>query len=131
MKTTTDRGGYSRGVITLEGSFQTNGAGAVTLIRDGKSALIKSVVRNSAGLFTVTFNDFGLLPSRLISERAELSVAAGGTASLASVVKDSYSQSARTFQIVTSTAGAAADTTGLRVNFALRGSLMSAGTDAA
>jgi hypothetical protein len=131
MQTQPDRGSYSRSVVTLRGSFQTNGASAPTVIRDGKAALIKSVVRESAGLFTVTFNDHGMLPSRLITERADLSVAAGGSAAQANVVDESYSQGDRTVQIVTSSAGAAADTTGLRVNFELVGSVSSAGTDAA
>lgn len=131
MKTEAERGGYSRQVIRLEGSFQTNGASAATVIRDGKSALVKSVVRDSVGLYTVTLNDYGTLPSKLISERADLSVAAAGSGSQANIVAGSYSQSSRSFKVVVSTAGSAADTTGLRVNFALVGSLSSAGTDAA
>lgn len=132
MKTTQDRGSFSRGIIHLRGSFVINGTSNPTVWRDGKSALIKSVVRNSAGLFTVTFNDYGNLPAKLITERAALSPAATGTATLANVVNSSYSQSARTVQIVTSAAGAAADpATGLRVSFELSGSTSSAGTDAA
>jgi hypothetical protein len=37
-------------------SFQTNGASAPTVIRDGKSAIVATAVRTSAGLFTVTLS---------------------------------------------------------------------------
>lgn len=131
MLTTQDRGSYSRGVVRLAGSFQTNGTGAPTVFRDGRCALIKSVVRVSAGLFTVTLNDIGLFPQRPITEDAYVSVAAGGTAMLANEVNDSYNRATRSFQIVTSTAGTAADPpSGTRVGFTINGSLSIAGIDA-
>lgn len=136
MQTEKERGGYSRSVIRLCGSFQINGTSAPDVIRDGKSALIKSVARDSAGVFTVTFNDYGTLPKRLISELATLSTKAAPTKMcVASVVVDSYSQSTRSFKIVTiQMSGTEAVTDpddNDRVNFELVGSLSSAGTDAA
>ncbi len=147
MQLCMDRGSYVKGgIIHLFGSFEV-AAGAVTLKRDGGTNLF-SVVRTSAGLFTVTFtpaNTGGpVVPSRLIMEGAYVSAAATltGKAVTAHIVKDSYSQATRSFQIVTRIVGNVADaaytdpTVGdpndnERINFHLLGSLTSVGTDAA
>ncbi len=143
MQLQKDHGSYSRSIVTLRGSFQINGTSNPDVIRDGKSALIKSVVRDNAGIFTVTLNDYGTLPSLMITERAWCSpVESFAKISDAGVVVGSYSQATRSFVIHTRTV---ADT-GLsayadpalgdpdddsRVNFELVGSISSAGTDAA
>src|SRR5579871_2861104 len=46
-------GGYGKSIVRLYGSFQTNGTGAPSVIRDGLTHIV-GVVRNSAGLYTVT-----------------------------------------------------------------------------
>jgi hypothetical protein len=143
MKTEREAGGYARQVIRLMGSFQINGTSTPDVIRDGKSALIKSVVRDSAGLFTVTLNDHGTLPSLMITERAWASPKSSPVKVVdAGVVVGSYSQSTRSFQIQTNViadTGASSYTDpavgdpddNSRINFELVGSLTSAGTDAA
>lgn len=63
MRTNEERGTYSQpGIVHIYGSFQTNGSSAPTVIRDGNARLIYgsgslgSVVRTSAGLYTITFD---------------------------------------------------------------------------
>lgn len=142
MKTEKEAGGYSRQIVRLHGSFQINGTTTPDVIRDGKSKLIKSVSRDAAGKFTVTFNDHGVLPALLTSERATISTTNSPTKVCeARVVVGSYSQSSRSFQIVcikTGTVGGSAAAPVVddpddndRVNFELVGSLTSAGKDAA
>lgn len=49
---------YGIGTKLVSGSFRSNGAAAITsaVIRDGKSAIVASVARSAAGVYTVTFN---------------------------------------------------------------------------
>lgn len=136
MQTTQERGGYPRGVVRLYGSFQINGTTTPDVIRDGKTKLIKSVVRNGVGDFTVTFEDTALLPSKLIAEFATLSTKTAPTKMCqAYVVVDSYSRTTRSFKIVTimlsGTEAVADPDDNDRVNFELVGSLSSSSTDAA
>ncbi len=119
--------------IRLLGSFQTNGTGAPTILRDGATTSF-TVARISVGLFTVTFTGEHPLPEKLIYEQAPISRAAVVTGSArtdAYVVKDSYNRSARTFQIValSTPTVAVVDSTGERINFELVGSVATAGSD--
>jgi hypothetical protein len=124
--------------IRILGSFRTNGSGAPTILRDGKSSSF-SVARISAGLYTVTLLGEHCLPERLIHERADMSRGAviGVGMTNAFIVDGSWNPTARTFQIVmlvTAAAGTvsvADPITGERCNFELIGSLSSAGTDLA
>jgi hypothetical protein len=91
----------SRQVIRLYGSFQANGTSDPDLLRDGKTALFTGA-RTSAGLFTITFASGFPIPERLVYESASLSCAAtlALKAQQAHIVRASYSQTARTVQIV-------------------------------
>ena len=135
-----ENGGYFMGrVIRLFGSFLTNGVSNPTVIRDGNSNYIKSVAYVSAGLFTVTLEgDVSFpLPERFISTRADIEQAAAAAAGVTvncRIVKGSYSQSARTFQVlcrVDSTGVAGNPETGDIISFELVGATDSAGTDPA
>ncbi len=136
-----ERGGYDNGApIRLNGAFRLDGTSNPDVIRDGKSNCIESVVRESEGLFTVTFADGFPLPVRLTKEFASISQPVLPTVwAKAHVVLDSYSASTRSFQIQLLEAIAAGDT-GAEVSdandndmvfFELKGSISSAGTDAA
>lgn len=138
MILTPEKGGYVYGeVVRMYGSFQINGTSTPDVIRDGKSTLIKSVGRDSAGVFTVTLADGIPLPKLLISERADHHPSATPTKfCTAHTVVGSYSQSNRSFKIVCQKMGSAPavddpdDNT--RISFELIGSLLEAvGTDAA
>jgi len=143
MQLEREHGSYSRGIVHLRGSFAVNGTSTPDVLRDGKSALIKSVARTSQGLFTVTLNDHGTLPSKLITEAAWASpIGTPVKVVVCGIVAGSYSQSARTFQIqtnVVASTGYSAYTDPVvddpdddsRINFHLVGSYSSAGTDAA
>lgn len=127
-------GTYSRSVVHLRGSFQSTGA-APTVIRDGKTNMF-TVARTSAGLFTVTIAAGFPIPKLLTTESAHLSSSATPTViAQANIVVGSYSQSARTFQIVvyhtSGTPGVGDPDSGDRINFELVGSINSAGTDPA
>lgn len=137
-----DYGSYDgRQMVTFRGSFQTNGASAPSLVRDGKTALY-TVTRVSAGLYEVTITEGFPLPERLVTEHVSISRAAtvAGKAMEVYIVKDSWNQSTRKFRIVTIVAGDVAlsaytdpavgdPDTGERINFTLVGSITSAGTD--
>ena len=121
----------------LVGGFQLNGASAPTVLRDGSKVASASkkftVVRNSAGNFTVTFTSGYPLPA-LPFIHVMLEQAAAPTAdAYAFVVKSTWSQSTRSFQIQVQTlAGAASDgDAGDRLTFLIVGSLISAGVDPA
>lgn len=131
-------GGYVRQKVELEGSFRINGTSTPDDIRDGNSNVIGSVARSDTGLFTVTFAtvDNGGpsdLPEKLVSSRAELQSAAAFTvAAMARIVKDSYSQVTRSFQIQTidlDTPAAADPDDNDVVTFYLAGSISGQGTD--
>lgn len=133
-----ENGGYFMGrVIRLFGSFVTNGVSSPTVIRDGNSNYIKSITRVSAGLFTVTLEgDVSFpLPERFISSRADIEQLAAATSTVnARIVRGSYSQATRSFQVLTrldTTAVATDPDTGDIVSFELIGAIDSAGTDPA
>lgn len=79
-------------------SFRTNTSSAPDLLRDGRSGL--SVVRTSAGLYTVQLPK--PYPAQCIAVcPTGLAIATGGTADQqARYVRNSYSNSAGTFQIM-------------------------------
>lgn len=137
METTRELGGYCLGeIVRLHGSFQTNGTGAPTVIRDGHSTLTKSAVRTSAGLYTVTLASGMPVPQIPIDQWAHLESSATPTiVAQANVVGGSYDPSARTFQVVvyhtSGTPGVGDPDTGQRINWELVGSINSAGTDLA
>lgn len=134
-----EKGGYCQGaVVRLVGSFQINGTSTPDHIRDGKSNCVASVARVSAGLFTVTFDTGFPIPEKLVFSSANLQQQANPTVwSRAHIIGDSYSQSARTFQIQVLKANATADTADAAsdaddndwVCFELVGSINSSGTD--
>ncbi len=132
-----EKGSYAQaGVIRVYGSFTTNGSSAPTAIRDGNSRIIASAVRTSAGLYTVTFDTGFPIPEKLIHAFAHLHLSATPTiVGWASYVAGSYSQSARTFQIVvyhvSGTPGVGDPDTGTRVSFELVGGILSPSTDPA
>jgi hypothetical protein len=100
MQLNQELGGYHKGVIRLLGSFRIDGTSDPDVIRDGNTNMITSVVRTSEGLFTVTFRSGFPLPAKLISWNVHVAQAANPTASVrAYYVRDSFSQTARTFQI--------------------------------
>lgn len=133
----TEKGGYFNGtVVRLGGSFRINGTSTPDTLRDGHSFCVKSVARVSAGLFTVTFDTGFPIPQIPINYHAHLSqVAVPTQAATAHVVVDSWSQSARTFQIAcishatTPTAVDPDDNDIITWEFV--GSISSAGTDPA
>jgi len=126
-------GGYARGEpIRLYGSFTTRATSAPDQVRDGNSKIV-SVVRTSTGLYTVTLDKGFPIPEKLVHAEAQLHTTATPTVfASAKYVTGSWSQSARTFQIVTTTSSAVADPdTGDRISFELVGSISSVGTDPA
>ena len=96
-----EKGGYARGVVVrLAGAFRINGTTTPDTKRDGGSLCVSTVVRNSAGNFTVTFDAGFPLPERLFGQKAEVSQAAAPTQHCrAYVVVDSYSMVTRSFII--------------------------------
>lgn len=145
MEYVREEGTYINGrPVRLLGSFQTNGAGAVTIIRDGHSFAVASVARISAGLFEVTFDAGYPIPERCVFEHCwGTPLAAQTTIGKWDVVAASYNSSTRKvrFQFVKIGALAAPTTLALsitadadageRVNFELIGSISSSGTDLA
>lgn len=93
------------GEVLLKGSFLINGTSDPDGIRDGNTNMISSVVRNSAGLFTVTFADFArnLLCDQPVTENAWLNPndATPTLVCACGVVDGSYNRTTRSFQILT------------------------------
>ncbi len=134
MRLQPDWGTYIPGLMTLEGSFRINGTSDPDDIRDGRTNLILSVVRVSAGLFTVTYDTGFPIPEKLVSWHVNISqgVGPGVETSFAQLVVDSYSQVTRSFQIQITdgdTPAANDPVDNDMVSFMLRGSVTSAGTD--
>lgn len=136
MKTVPERGGYGIEMVRYYGSFTTNGTGAPNDIRCARSAAILSVIRVSAGLFTVTFQPYTASGMVLPSKEVYIDVGVSGKSSgvtnavSAKYVTGSYSQTNRSFQIITMVGTAATDPdSGDRVMFEMLGSQSSAGTD--
>jgi len=130
---------HARGFqLDIHGMFRINSTSDPDNIRDGNSDMVASVGRGSAGLFTVTLASGFTLPEKLNYQSAEIAQAANPTVwSKAHIVKDSYSQVNRTFQIQVLKATASGDTADAasdaddndQVSFWLRGSIDSIGTD--
>jgi hypothetical protein len=101
MQTQRERGSYARGeVVRLYGSFKTNGTSAPDTLRDGHSFLIKSVARQSAGLYLITLEPETTVPELLIEEHVSIQ-AIGSQVVLckARFVAGSWNATNRTFQI--------------------------------
>lgn len=100
--TIVDETQYARRVIKLRGSFRINGTTTPDDIKDGKSEIVLSVTRNSAGNFTVTLSPSYPIPRQVTASWAQVSSAAAFTKACdAQIVRDSYSPTARTFTVVT------------------------------
>ena len=145
MKLEKELGSYGRWIVTDRLSFRT-GHGGVTnapdQIRDGKSGLVTSVVRNSAGNYTVTLSVNRPTTPRHLTVHATLSqknTTPTQQATGAHYVDGSYSQSAGTFQIQvlgptnssTTTLAPVDPDQDCRINVTLVGSIRSVGQDAA
>lgn len=102
-----DWGGYIVGIMQIEGAFRINGTSDPDAIHDGNTNVVSSVVRTSAGIFTVTLasakNGVPYIPSQVL--RCPCEATASDTTPVKTVVAQyvtgSYSASARTFQIAT------------------------------
>lgn len=138
MILTKSLGGFVRDKVYLEGSFRIDGTNNPDEIRDGNSNLIASVVRNSAGNFTVTFatpENGGptALPYELIDWRIDIAQAAAPTAFVKPhLVVDSYSSVTRDFDIQCidfATPSATDPDDNDMISFVLVGSLSTSGTD--
>lgn len=127
-------------LLVVKGMFRLNGTSNPDNFRDGNTGDIESVTRNSIGNFTIKLrNTAGFtLPTKLLAHDAKLHQAANPTNwARAHYVKDSYSQSARTFQIQILQANATADTADKAsdaddndlVSFCIEGCIDSIGTD--
>lgn len=126
-------------LLMLIGSFRINGTSDPDNKRDGRSNTMLSVVRASAGKFTVTFDTGFTMPEKLIQDPiVHLAQAANPTVwSRAHYVKDTYSYVTRSFQVQVLKATATADTADTAsdaddndvVTFNMIGSINSAGTD--
>ncbi len=93
---------YQKRLVTLRFTFRINGSTTPDTLRDGKSSILQSVARTSAGLFTVTFKALPILPQQLTYADAHISMAAAPTKfSRAWVVRDSYNPATRVVQVAT------------------------------
>lgn len=138
MKLEKELGSYSRWIVKEYLSFRTNATSAPDRIRDGKSGLVLSVTRVSAGLFTVALRTDRPSIVRHITIHADLHEINKPPTLAAHVtyVAGSWNQSAGTFQVqvtdFNNTTPAAVDPdTGSRIAVTLTGSISSVGTDAA
>lgn len=141
MKLEKELGGYSRWIVREYLSFRVAHGGATNapdLIRDGKTGLVKSVVRTSAGLFTVTLNIQRPTVPRHIAVNVNLhdKNSPQTQPARATYVADSWNQSAGTFQVqvtdCNNTTPAAVDPDAdSRISVELIGSISSVGQDAA
>lgn len=127
-------GGWTRSNVRFTGSFRINGTSNPDDYRDGNSNAISSVVRNSAGLFTVTLHEAlsGQVPQKPFITAELAQVAAPTQAARAAYVVDSWSQSARTFQVKCldyDTPSAVDPDDNDVITFEISGSITSAGTD--
>lgn len=97
---------YGTNVVTHRVSFRFVNTTTFDRIRDGRSGVFTnpggSIVRNSAGLFTITLSSKCPAPiARELTGFVAIEHAAGvpGTFLQGWIVKDSYSQATRSFQI--------------------------------
>lgn len=102
-----DWGGYAIGTMNVKGAFRIDGANNPDAIHDANTNVIKSVVRNSAGLFTVTLetarNGVPYIPAQVLSIPcwASASDATPVKTVIPQYVTGSWSAATRSFQIVT------------------------------
>ncbi len=135
MKLEKELGSYGRWVIHEYLSFRTNVTAAPDQIRDGKTGLVRSVTRTSAGLYQVTLRTDRPTVTRYITAEASLTapLTTAPTQAVDNVqVVDNWDPVAGTFSILVvhdSTAVDPDDNT--RINIHLVGSISSVGTDAA
>jgi hypothetical protein len=124
---------YARRVIKVAGAFRINGTTTPDGIRDGKSEVITSVARDSAGTFTVTLAASTPLPREITYGNVSVMQAAVPTARVTGhIVRDSWNPATRTFQVVTKTSAAVADPDDNDiVNFYFRGPAVDAFKDPA
>lgn len=93
---------HAKYVVELAFGFRINGVTTPDGFRDGKANLIQSVVRNSAGLFTVTFKTGFRIPFQITHADVGVQQAAAPTADVQGyVVRDTYNPTARTVQVAT------------------------------
>ena len=138
MKIERELGSYGRWIIKEYISFRVGHGGATNApdqIRDGKSGLVKSVTRVSAGLYTVTLRTDRPSAVRYLVQNASL-VQPATTAPTQAVdnvcVVDNWSQTAGTFSVLAVTDSTAVDPDpDSRISLMLVCSISSVGTDAA
>lgn len=137
MKLEKELGSYSRWIVKEYLSFRTNDVSAPDRIRDGKTGLVLSVTRVSAGLYTVALRTDRPSITRHVAVHVDLHEINSPPTIAAQVkyVDGSWNQSAGTFQVqVTSFASPPVQIdpdTGSRIAVTLTGSISSVGTDAA
>lgn len=96
---------YGAGVITHRVSFRFVNTTTFDRIRDGRSGIFTnpggSIVRNSAGLFTITLSSKCPAPQIELTGFVSIEHAAGVPATFLQgwIVKDSWNASTRSFQI--------------------------------
>lgn len=102
IETHNDVGQHAKYVVELAFAFRINGVTTPDGFRDGKANLLLTVVRNSAGLFTVTFKPGFRIPKQLTFGVANVSQAGAPTADVdAYVVRDTYNPATRVVQVAT------------------------------
>ncbi len=103
MQLQRDWGTFIPGRVAIEGSFRINGTSDPDDIRDGNTGFIASVVRTSAGLFTVTLDcKSGDIPEKPVTEEAWVNPvdATQVLVTNCAVVADTWSQATKSFQIL-------------------------------
>lgn len=133
------RGVYSPGQVMVLGAFKTVSSSNPTVVRDGSKVSLSqkkfTVTRVSAGLYTVTFTAGYPLPTVPFIYVTLAQAAAPTNDAVVAVVRDTWSNSTRSFQIQIQTNGTTPAATdgdvGDLVTFLLIGSTSSAGTDPA
>lgn len=102
-----DWGGYAVGTMHIKGAFRIDGANSPDAIHDANTNVIKSVVRDSAGVFTVTLetarNGVPYIPAQILGALcwASASDITPVKTVVPQYVTGSWNKTARTFQIVT------------------------------
>lgn len=102
-----DWGGYIVGLMNIKGAFRINGSSNPDAIHDGNTNVIKSVTRDSAGLFTVTIdsakNGVPYVPAQVLGMPcwASASDSTPVKTVVPQYVTDSWDPATRTFKIVT------------------------------
>lgn len=131
-------GSYSPSQLIMSGSFQLNGDQAPSVLRDGtkvsSAQKMFTVSRASEGLYTVTFNDGYPIPERPFLHPSIEQATDAVTVCIVEVVKNSWSKSTRSFQLLVRdlSDGTASDgNAGDRVTFLIIGAIDSVGVDPA